>query len=97
MSAVVHTFYSNYSKRRTNPPPAFAYSRAKLKAASNLAASVLRNVPGEERLPARVGSGTLRRVRGFLTDHVRHQTNFHAAILSAVGSRVIRRCILIFA
>src|SRR4029077_20885872 len=54
-------------------------------------------VPGEERLPARVRSGTLRRAWCFLAQNVRHQTNFHAAVLGATVSRGVLGGVLVFA
>src|SRR5262252_3778024 len=74
-----------------------AISRRKLKAARNLAASVCASVPGEVRLPARVGSGTLRRAWCFWTGNVRHQADIHAAVLGASISRVVLGCVFVLA
>src|SRR4249920_4255648 len=57
----------------------------------------LRNVPGEERLPARVRSGTLRRAWCFLAENVRHQANFHAAVLGAAVSGAVIGSVFVFA
>src|SRR6476646_698027 len=57
----------------------------------------LRNVPGEERLPARVRSGTLRRAWGFSAHNVRHKANVNAAILGAAVSGAVIGSVFIFA
>src|SRR5438270_13817354 len=57
----------------------------------------LRNVPGEERLPARVRSGTLRRAWCFSAENVCHKANVNAAILSAAITGVVIGSVFVFA